>query len=302
MDQAPTVRDARPDERLAWIALALAPLESGRREAMTERFVRLPAESPPDQAGLAVLGALRGSRLVGATLVHLIPGSAAETWPPGLVDPDDGPAALALLQATIASARRHGRRFLQTFLDRDDARTAARLASAGFAPLADVVYLWKELRPDDTSPPAGAWRPYASADRAAWESLVAATFQGSLDTPRLNDLRSPGEFLDGCLAATDDPSTSWFRLVEHEQDLGCLLLSTRPDQTAELVYLGLIPAARGRGFGAILLGEAERWCRSRRLHRIVTAVDRANVPALKRYREFGYAAWNLRSVWAWLAP
>jgi RimJ/RimL family protein N-acetyltransferase len=85
--------------------------------------------------------------------------------------------------------------------------------------------------------------------------------------------------------------------MDGEDDVGCLILTDYPEQdTWELIYMGLLPAARRKGYGAAIACHAQ-WLAGRagRL-RLVTAADAANEPALKVYAAAGFQAWDRRSV------
>jgi ribosomal protein S18 acetylase RimI-like enzyme len=89
----------------------------------------------------------------------------------------------------------------------------------------------------------------------------------------------------------------WFLLTETFADgnvparrvpRGVLVLGKLPRTDAvELVYLGLTPAARGRGLGAMVLRHALGTVARIERARLTLAVDSANVPALKLYYRQG---------------
>ena len=67
--------------------------------------------------------------------------------------------------------------------------------------------------------------------------------------------------------------------------------------TMELLYLGLIPAARGRGWGKHLARRAQWLARLAGRRRLVLAVDAANPPAAKTYMSVGFQAWQRRRLY-----
>jgi mycothiol synthase len=86
-------------------------------------------------------------------------------------------------------------------------------------------------------------------------------------------------------------------------DLGCLLLADHPDQRIwELVYMGIVPEARGRGLGLALARQAQWRARQAGAERLVLAVDAANEPALRGYAAAGFITWDRRSVFLKLFP
>jgi ribosomal-protein-alanine N-acetyltransferase len=67
-----------------------------------------------------------------------------------------------------------------------------------------------------------------------------------------------------------------------------LLARTAAHGTAELVYLGLVPAARGRGLGDIVMRQALHIVGASGVaNTLALAVDAGNAPALRLYHRHG---------------
>jgi ribosomal protein S18 acetylase RimI-like enzyme len=100
-------------------------------------------------------------------------------------------------------------------------------------------------------------------------------------------------------AATSPADAALWRLVRYEgADVGCLLLADHPrSRQWELMYTGINPEARGRGFGRMIIRQAQWMARSANCRRIVLAVDRANTPAVDIYESAGFVEWDRRNVW-----
>jgi ribosomal protein S18 acetylase RimI-like enzyme len=64
----------------------------------------------------------------------------------------------------------------------------------------------------------------------------------------------------------------------------------------ELVYLGVIAQARGRGLGYALTRYAQWMTRQAGRGKLVLAVDADNAKALRLYAEAGFQSWDRRSV------
>ncbi len=86
--------------------------------------------------------------------------------------------------------------------------------------------------------------------------------------------------------------------MRHSQrDIGCLLLADHPESNQwELVYMGLVPEARGRGWGAKIARHAQWEAQRAGRERLVLAVDAANRPAVAMYQQAGLFAWDRRVV------
>jgi len=61
-----------------------------------------------------------------------------------------------------------------------------------------------------------------------------------------------------------------------------------PGEKIELVYLGLIPEARGRGLGSRLLRHGLRQIHQRTESTVSLAVDEQNTPAIQLYKQQGF--------------
>jgi GNAT superfamily N-acetyltransferase len=90
----------------------------------------------------------------------------------------------------------------------------------------------------------------------------------------------------------------WLIVRSGGQDVGCLLLADHPrDGNWELVYMGLVPLSRGRGWGREIVRYAQWLTAQAKRPRLVVAVDDANHPALQVYAVKGFRAWDRRRVY-----
>ena len=72
----------------------------------------------------------------------------------------------------------------------------------------------------------------------------------------------------------------------------------RPAPHWELVYMGLVPSARGYGYGEQITRKAMWQARQGGAEKLVLAVDLANSPALAMYARAGFISWDRRQVFA----
>ena len=145
-----------------------------------------------------------------------------------------------------------------------------------------------------------------SVDYIAWEpsysdffrQLVDRTYVHTLDVPELNGIRDSHNTLAGYAACLPPEPRPWWLLRNPNGDnIGCLLLCPYSD-FAELVYVGLVPESRGKGYAFTIMQFAHQWALQRGLHRMVLAVDHRNEPAMKLYQSLGYDTFG--SVTAWM--
>lgn len=225
--------------------------------------------------------------MVGAILSQVTPGGVGSLLPP------IGSHAPALVAAALARFRAVGVHSAQCLVDRAETGGAV-LEAAGFASPSDLLTL---VRPVDAPRPellAGLkLRPFADCDRGEIGRVAEASFVDSPDFPELTALRPVGEWLAGHEAAFE--AGGWLAFDGgHSVGLGVATAASR-NEAAELHYLGLIPAARGRGLGHALLAQLLT-----RLDGVVTtSVDARNAAARRVYQRAGFRETAARAVYLW---
>jgi ribosomal protein S18 acetylase RimI-like enzyme len=179
----------------------------------------------------------------------------------------------------------------QVLLEPSDVASRRLYEGRGFGRVAQLLYLQASPRRKTAPPalpPALRFVTYGPETHERFLAAVAATYDQSLDCPALNGLRGMEDVLAGHKASGQFDPALWMLLCEGETAVGVLLLSrVQPGDAVELVYLGLTPAARGRGLGDLLVRQALATVAAQRLSRLSLAVDAANAPALKLYYRNG---------------
>ncbi len=107
------------------------------------------------------------------------------------------------------------------------------------------------------------------------------------------------EVLQGYRATGQFNPERWF-LVRHQgEEIGCLILTDYPEHaTWELIYMGVLPAARGRGWGAGDCAPCPVACRpGRREVASCWPWTRPMQPALRMYAAAGFREWDRTSVY-----
>lgn len=287
--------------------------------------VLLPAtllEAKADPAGWGELWrvVLRGDddgaevMTVGAAWGQLRPGGAALVWPPQWRNSgDDAPTAVpispelstGLLTHVTAALAARGCTLAQSLLISADSAEAEALLGAGFLHLAELTYLVGEtldvgLRPTDARDDGARelhFESFEPNERERLAGVVERSYVDTLDCPALNGLRTGREMLDEYEVAGSGGAKLWRFIVHEGRDVGCLILAEHAEQDqVELVYMGLVPEARKRGWGAIVARESLRIAASLGRARVVLAVDGANQPAVKAYQRVGFLPWEQRSA------
>jgi ribosomal protein S18 acetylase RimI-like enzyme len=128
--------------------------------------------------------------------------------------------------------------------------------------------------------------------------LLQATYASSLDMPELEGARSLDDIIEGHRAAGRFMPANWQvgQVAGHPEIAVVLLLSDVPDRDVwEVVYLGLTPAARGRGLGRAAIARALELA-GQHVSRLELAVDTRNRPATRLYESTGFTPFDRRSV------
>ena len=264
---------------------------------------------------------LVGERIVAACNCLESPGRTAMLFlgDGGLAEVD---AAMVgrLVEHAVAAESKRDICLLQCLLHPEDERSSGVLRRAGFREIATLRYLERRvasgLTPIDVGPPLTSnvkgppaalrdcpleWRTYEDARREQFAGLILATYQDSLDCPALTGLRRIDDIVAGHQAVGLFNPEHWLLLECDGQAAGCVLLvESALRGTLELTYMGVHPAWRRRGVGALLLSRALRLARCEEFDSVTLAVDAANVPALRLYDSFGFRETTRRR--AWLRP
>lgn len=232
------------------------------------------------------------------------PGRTAMLFGPALSDfPQAAQATQLAVAAALEDARRTGVVFVQAMMEPADAAGKTVFAAAGLTQLATLTYM--ERRPPVTPPaftlPSDlAIVPYEAATHALFRDAVTSSYERTLDCPALSGMRDIEDVLEGHKAVGPFDPQLWGVLVRGGgavgggtggKPWGCLLLAEVPARRAlELVYLGLVPEARGLGLGRLLMQRVLAIASRRHFEVATLAVDAANVPAVRLYRRCGYAS------------
>jgi len=247
-----------------------------------------------------LLQAWRGANRVGAAWFQILAGRSALVWPPRLVPDEPAVTAERLLAAGCRLLAQRDVAVANALLASVTREDDAVLRAAGFAPLASLLYMACEEPAFPQDQPAGRleFEPWGADQQDRLIRLVEATYVGTLDCPAMNDLRRTEDVLAGYRESGVFSPKRWLFVRHGDRDAGCLLLSDQPASgNMELVYTGLVPQSRGRGFGKEICRRAQWMTRQAGRERLVTAVDAANAPAIGMYASTGFRAWDRREVY-----
>ncbi len=274
-----------------WTVRRMEPGQAGGAPRAVRQFVARLADACVDLGDL--FGAFDKRGAPAAAVLYLIrSGRLAMVY----CSPCDQPSQVRPLSAAVGQGLSQiapDRALLaQAILPPGQALTAQALTAAGFDRLCEMHYLECRLKRPTGPPPASAgaslesWSD-ASADR--FITAVRGSYEQTLDCAALHGIRPVGEVLCGYRShGSFDPSL-WALLSVEGEPAGVVLMNRVPQAAAmELVYLGLAPRWRGRGWGRWLLQHALNQAGSRGYRLIQLAVDARNGPGMGLYRSFGF--------------
>ena len=270
-------------------------------EQETRQTIRSAALAVGRGDGVFVLTAERRDQVCGIVIAHILPGRVASLIPP-LTKDGIATSALArdLLLRLDSELSAVGVDLVQTLLAANDAESAAALRSGNYEHAADLLYLAAEWNcfPDALLALPFDLHSWPAEDESSVAQLLEATYVGTLDCPRIDGLRKSPDVLAGYRAVGESGDKLWHVVRAGGELVGCLLLADHPaTRQWEIVYVGLIPRVRGRGWGLELTRHAQWLARSAGCERLVLAVDAANEPAIRMYSLAGFRAWDRRAVW-----
>jgi len=252
-----------------------------------------------DAPSATLLGAYRGRRLVGAVYCQLQAGRSGIVGLPGTVSGEPAASSRSLLGAAAEWLAQQDARLIYALLEQETEAEVGLVGEVGFQPLAHLLYLVAQepefplVRPESPL----EFEPYSPASHQRLARVVEATYQQTMDCPGLEKVRTTDDVLAGYRQMGAFDPERWLIARHAGNDVGCLLLTDHPrHQNLELVYMGVVPAARGKHWGYQIARHAQWIARQIGRRRLVLAVDETNAPALKMYQEAGFKAWERRSV------
>jgi ribosomal protein S18 acetylase RimI-like enzyme len=252
----------------------------------------------PNWEGLLVAESPTGE-VAAAIWVQPYPGKVAMVWPPDTRQA----SAESLLRAAAATAARHDWRVAQMLIGPDDAIDTNLLQRAGFPFLADLRYMAASARRTARIRSSRELR-FAAAlpgEQELLEQVLERTYEGTRDCPRLDQVRSLDDVLEGYRNQGTYLPEQWYLVRAGAAAIGVLLLAAHPGASHwELMYMGVVPAARGRGYGEAMARHARLAAATGGARRVVLAVDATNHFARKVYARAGFAEWDRRVVHAYL--
>jgi ribosomal protein S18 acetylase RimI-like enzyme len=280
------------------LALVLCDLAPSQRREVAKAMLSFGNRTELANEGLFI--ARRSDELRGAAWGQRQSGNFAVFWPPKLSPGEDEQTANALAESVVRALDEAATDLTQSLLSAPDASTINVLRHVGFRHLADLLYLTCEAsRFPVAAPPCDVlFEPYDTAERGRLIRLVERSYEGTLDCTALNGVRDIEDVIVGYQGTGVFRAENWQFVRSEGEDVGVLLLADHPNARHwELMYMGLVPEVRGRGWGRQIARYAQWLGRGAAIERILVAVDAANSPAEAVYRSTGFELWEQRAVY-----
>lgn len=247
------------------------------------------------------------SKLLTACLCIDSPGRTANVFLPNDF-PSEACADLvvAMLREHATQAAGRNVQLLQALVAPEAASERALLERAGFTRLTELIYLERNVAraapPELTGPPA-IWEEYNRGNHEDFAKVIHGTYEGSLDCAALSGVRDIEDTLMSHRATGDFDPRCWLLARSGAELVGVLLLARIPERgSTEVVYMGLLPYARGKRYGLTLLRRALEVARAHGTAALTLTVDVENRPARRLYTQFGFIESTRREVWMRVLP
>jgi GNAT superfamily N-acetyltransferase len=297
------VRVVPRDEQVAalWLLFGADP-EAVRRERVTAS-VRAAIQGTVDFDHL--LEARRGVARVGVVWGQPLPGRNANVWPPYL-ESGEPESTSDQLQATLDDRlTRAGLATAQSLLRHSDTNAANCLSRNAYADVASLLYLLcgSDQFPAERPAVHLDFTPYREDELPRLAAVIEATYVGTCDIPVLDGVRDTRDVIDGYKATGRFAPERWFFVRGDDTDVGCLLLTDHTElRNWELIYMGLVPAARGNRWGVDIVRFAQWQAKQAACESLLVSVDAANGPAVAAFFRCGFSEIDRRQVWVKKLP
>jgi ribosomal protein S18 acetylase RimI-like enzyme len=300
MEPLPAVRPARPDERDDALRLLFRDLPPDERERRVASALGLLRAGELDPAGLFVEPGTGG--LAGVLVCLPVPGASALFWPPRSVAGSDAAAREdRLVLHALGWVRSRGAKLAQSLLTPDETPLVGPLERNGFRHVTRLWYLASDLDVPLsalTTPCRLDFRPYDPGEPSDFEQTLLKTYDGTLDCPEINGVRTMQDVIAGHRAQGRFDPSRWWLAAEGGRPVGVLLAAEMQDSSDwDVSYLGVVPAARRRGCGREMMLKALFEARAAGVRRVTLSVDARNDPALRLYRSLGFAPYDRREAY-----
>jgi len=290
-DHQPSVTISKATAQLRETALALLLTGQTRSSSQpVQNFLKLASDQNLSLDHLWI--AQHNGQPSQAILLVPSPGRAAMAFISPMSNPTRVGIAAQLVCKACSQLNPVSIRLIQAMLDPAQLLESQAFQGAGFSKLAHLVYMHR--RTENTTAKltlnetiqTKTWTP---DHRALFAQAILASYEDTLDCPGLIGLRRIDDIIDGHKGSGRFIPELWLTLGNKTDPIAVMLLNMVPQRDAvELVYLGISPPWRGRGWGAKLVSHGLALGHRHGASKMILAVDETNKPAVNLYRRMGF--------------
>jgi ribosomal protein S18 acetylase RimI-like enzyme len=299
MTQHLQICSARPEEREAALHLIFQQFDAAERERRTANALQLMELGKLCAEGLFT--AHEHDLLQGSMLCLPIPGASGLVWPPQSAQTKNARELEdALVSHSCEWLKARGAKLAQALLFAQETASATPLERNGFQ---RTTTLWYMRRDMNVPLPRGGrprltLQPYDAKESAIFSQTLLRTYEGTQDCPEVNGVRTIDEILDGHSADAGANFSRWWLALDGKRPVGVMLAAESPEwESWEIAYIGVVPEARGRGFGRELMHHVLTEARVVEVPQLTLCVDSRNAPAVRMYRDLGFERYDTREVY-----
>jgi ribosomal protein S18 acetylase RimI-like enzyme len=291
------VERARREEWTVACDLILAPHGGAARPEQIKTALFLLDRGDVTADGLFVA---RHDGIEGAILCQAAPGDCGIVWPPRAVTNEINVEDV-LLRHGLSWLRSRGCRLAQSFLTPDEQPLAAPFVRNDMPHVTDLWYFRHDLHSpltDLNDVDRLTYLPYGHDTAQLFEETLTRSYQGTLDCPEINGVRSAASVLEGHRSEGVFDPQRWLLAQHGPETVGLILLTEMRDAEAwDVAYVGVVPEARRHGWAREMMRHAVRMAHEARVGRITLCVDGRNHPAWNLYIDLGFRAVEKRHVY-----
>jgi ribosomal protein S18 acetylase RimI-like enzyme len=293
------IQSARLEDREAALHLVFQHLETQEQDRRVANALHLMELGKLHADGLFT--AHCGSSLEGSMICLPIPGASGLVWPPQSRKTASPPAIEdELVKHTCEWLKTRGAKLAQALLVAEETWLATPLERNGFQHTTALWYMRRDmtLGIPPIARPRLTLRLFDPRDLPVFSRTLLRSYEGSQDCPEVNGIRTIDEILDGHSADAGGNFSHWWLAVQGERPVGVLLAAESPEwESWEIAYFGVVPEARGCGFGRELMVRALAEARAAEISHLTLSVDARNAPAIGLYRTLGFERRDTREVY-----
>lgn len=237
--------------------------------------------------------------LCGVTKATVSAGRTGTVRGPWLTPEADESVAIRLIEESTRWLSDGRTVLIQSFISPECVHLPTTFQSANFAHVTDIEMLMSARGTFPVQKPHVDFQlqTVGYQDFPTLETVIDRTYVNSCDCPAVTGCRTARDSMADMLQRGGDDPKPWFFVQDSRgRQRGCLLIADLKTR-CELMYMGLEPTARRRGWGHQLVRAAQWIARTRNCETLTLAVDTANEAAIACYARAGFMTYERFSLW-----